>query len=80
MRADQATNGLTIGEEDQGGHTPDAHLHRRLQVLVGIHAGETQLAGVGLAQFLEDGGQRPAASSTTVSTDSRQLDSRYSSE
>src|SRR5260370_16220032 len=60
MRADQATNGLAIGEEDQGGDALDAHLHGRLQVLISIHAGETQLAGVGLAQFLEDGGQRAA--------------------
>ena len=59
-RAEQASNGLTIGEEDQGGHALDAHLRRRLQVLVGIHAGETQLADVGLAQFLEDGSQRTA--------------------
>jgi hypothetical protein len=60
MRADQATNGLAMGEEDQGGHALDAHLHRRLQVLVGIHAGETQFADVGLAQLLEDRGQRAA--------------------
>src|SRR6266566_385810 len=57
---DQAVNGLAIGEEDQGGHALDAHLHGRLQVLVGIHAGETQQALVGLTQFLEDGGQHAA--------------------
>jgi hypothetical protein len=60
MRADQATNGLAIGEEDQGWHALDAHLHGRPQVLVGIQAGETQLAGVRLTQLLEDGGQRAA--------------------
>src|SRR6266700_3268124 len=48
MLADQATNGLAIAEEDQGGHALDAHLHGRLQVLVG------------LTQFLEDGGQHAA--------------------
>src|SRR5258708_32597538 len=60
MRADQATNGLAIGEEDQGGYALDDHLRRHLQVLVGIHAGETQLAAVGRGQFLEDRGQRAA--------------------
>ena len=54
MRAYQATNRLSISEEDQGGHTLDAYLHGRLQVLVCIHAGKEQLACVGLAQFLED--------------------------
>src|SRR6266700_59310 len=75
MRADQATNGLAIGEEDQGGHALDAHLHGRLQVLVGIHAGETQQALVGLTQFLEDGastrqgGHQEAVKSTITGSD-----------
>ena len=60
MRTDQATNWLAISKEDQGGHALDAYLHGRPQVLVGIHAGETQLADIGLAQFLEDGSQRTA--------------------
>src|SRR5438046_3054972 len=60
MRADKATNWLSISKEDQGGHALDAYLHWHLQVLVGIHACKTQLTCVGLAQFLEDGCQRAA--------------------
>ena len=60
MRADQTTNGLTISEEDQGGHALDAYLYGRLQILVGIHTGKTQLAVIGMAQFLEDRCQRAA--------------------
>lgn len=49
MRTNQATNGLSVGEEDQGGYTLDAYLRGRLQVLVRIHAGEAYLTGVGQA-------------------------------